>query len=105
MKEDFKKLSILISTSVTGWFSDLYLTVILFLSDIAILPASKITFFETSSRKEGKKGSDNYFPPRVKFSTRHEGAFIPKLNSRSFAGIKDINISTRLPAIVISETG
>ena len=56
------------------------------------MPASKITFFETSSRKEGKNGSDNYFPPRVKFSTRHEGAFIPKLNSKSFAGIKDINV-------------
>ena len=98
-------MSISISALVSGWFSDLFWTVILFLSDIAILPASNIAFFETSSREEGRQVSDNYFPPRVKFSTRHEGAFIPKLNSKSFAGIKDINISTRLPAIVISETG
>ena len=44
-------------------------------------------------------------PPRVKFSTRIEGAFTPWLNSRSSATVKFLNISFKFPAIVTSDTG
>ena len=39
------------------------------------------------------------------FSTKTEGAFIPKLNCKSSAGINLEKILFRFPATVISETG
>ena len=44
-------------------------------------------------------------PPNVRFSTRTEGEFIPKLNCKSSAGTNFEKILLRFPAIVISDTG
>ena len=43
-------------------------------------------------------------PPNVRFSTRTEGEFIPKLNCKSSAGTNFEKILLRFPAIVISDT-
>ena len=41
----------------------------------------------------------------MRFSINSEGELTPKLNSRSSAGTRDLKIFSRLPAIVISDTG
>ena len=67
-------MSIEISASVTGCFLDLYLTLKDFFRSFAIFPASIIANFVDCSILEIDDKLDNYLPPKVRFSTKTDGA-------------------------------